>query len=58
MLTPKTKRNISRIIPFGVIWFFTSLVFFIVEKAAIGESESPFTAIDIGFRRFTKKFKS
>lgn len=52
MLSPKTKRNISRIIPFGVIWFITALVFFIVEKAAIGDSDIPSTAIDISFEIF------
>jgi adenylate cyclase len=52
MLSPKAKRNISRIIPFGLIWFFTQLVFFIVEKAAIGDSESPSSAIDIDFEIF------
>ena len=36
MLTNKTKRIISRIIPFGIIWLFSGLVFLIVEQAAIG----------------------
>ena len=52
MLSPKTQRNISRIIPFGLIWFLTALVFFIVEKAAIGDSDSPTAAIDISFEIF------
>ena len=52
MLSSKAKRNISRIIPFGLIWFFTGIVFFIVEKAAIGDSESPSTAIEISFEIF------
>ncbi len=52
MLSPKAKRNISRIIPFGIIWFFTALVFFIVEKAAIGDSDTPSTAIEISFEIF------
>jgi adenylate cyclase len=52
MLSPKAKRNISRIIPFGIIWFFTALVFFIVEKAAFGDTGSPSTGIDISFEIF------
>ena len=31
-LTPKTKRNISRIIPFGIIWLATGWVFLITEQ--------------------------
>ncbi len=34
MLSPKTKRNISRIIPFGVIWFLSGVIFTIVEYSA------------------------
>lgn len=33
-LSPKTKRNISRIIPFGVIWLLTGWVFLITEFVA------------------------
>jgi adenylate cyclase len=40
MLSPKIKRNISRIIPFGLIWLISGLVFLIVEKAATGSSSS------------------
>ena len=32
-LTPKTKRNISRIIPFGLIWLACSWIFVITELA-------------------------
>ena len=34
--SPNTKRNIKRIIPFGLIWLFTGWVFLFVETAAMG----------------------
>jgi adenylate cyclase len=37
MLLPKTKRNIARIIPFGVIWLIFSLVYSQLEKGLLGE---------------------
>ncbi|MCB0570933.1 MAG: adenylate/guanylate cyclase domain-containing protein [Phaeodactylibacter sp.] len=43
MLSPKTKRNISRIIPFGVIWLITGLAFLVVEEAAIKDIGLPST---------------
>ena len=53
MLSSKAKRNISRIIPFGLIFLASSLVFFIVEKAAIGGlSQQPSTGIAIDFEIF------
>ena len=53
MLSPKTKRNISRIIPFGLIWFVTGLVFFIIETAAMGGlDQRPSIAIEIDFKIF------
>jgi len=52
MLSPKTKRNISRIIPFGIIWFVLNLVFYIVEQAAMGDSEYAPTAIRINLEIF------
>ena len=36
MLSPKAKRNISRIIPFGIIWLAFSWVFLFIEYAALG----------------------
>jgi hypothetical protein len=36
MLTPKTKRNIYRVIPFGVIWLVFSLVYTQLEKGFLG----------------------
>ena len=37
MLSPKTKRNISRIIPFGVIWLVFSIVYSQLEKGLLGD---------------------
>ena len=37
MLSPKTKRYISRIIPFGVIWFIFSIVYSQLEKGFLGD---------------------
>jgi len=37
MLSPKTKRNISRIIPFGVIWLLFSIVYSQLEKGFLGD---------------------
>jgi adenylate cyclase len=37
MLSPKTKRNISRIIPFGVIWLIFSIVYTQLEKGLLGD---------------------
>lgn len=53
MLSPKTKRNISRIIPFGIIWFVSGFVFYIIETAATGGLEHrPSTAIQIDYKIF------
>jgi len=38
MLSPKTRRNISRIIPFGLIWLIFSLVYLLLEKGLLGDS--------------------
>ena len=52
-LSPKARRNISRIIPFGIIWLVSGLVFLIVEKGAVGDSgHQPSTAIDIDLKIF------
>ena len=37
MLSPKTKRSISRIIPFGIIWFIFSIVYSLLEKGILGD---------------------
>ncbi|MEJ7559807.1 MAG: adenylate/guanylate cyclase domain-containing protein [Pedobacter sp.] len=36
MLSPKTKRNISRVIPFGVLWLIFSLIYCILERGILG----------------------
>jgi adenylate cyclase len=36
MLSPKIKRNIGRIIPFGVIWLIFSTVYVLLEKGLLG----------------------
>jgi len=37
MLSQKTKRNISRVIPFGVLWLVFSLVYVQLEKGILGD---------------------
>ena len=37
MLSPKTRRNISRIIPFGLIWLGSALVYSLMERGILGE---------------------
>ena len=36
MLSPKTKRNIYRVLPFGLIWFLFSIVYVQLEKGILG----------------------
>lgn len=36
MLSPKIKRNISRIIPFGVIWLIFGIVYSQLERGLLG----------------------
>ncbi len=51
--SPKTHRNISRIIPFGAIWLFTGWVFLLVEAAATrSPMDVPDSAIQLDFRIF------
>ncbi len=48
MLTPKTKRNISRIVPFGVIWLFLGwFILFVQETATQGENINPTSTITL-----------
>ena len=47
MLSPKAKRNILRIIPFGLIWLLSGLVFLVVERAAMGEGVVGVIDIDL-----------
>lgn len=50
MLSPKTQRNISRIIPFGLIWFVFGLVYVFLEKGILGElNYHPSTGIPYEF---------
>jgi adenylate cyclase len=52
-LSPKTRRNISRIIPFGLIWLVTGWVFMTVEVAAMGTpSPDSETIINLTFSVF------
>ena len=37
MLSPKTKRNVSRVLPFGVIWLVFSVVYSLLEKGILGD---------------------
>ncbi len=47
-LAPKTRRNIVRILPFGIIWFIFSHIFIISDYAAVGNfNDVPDTAIKI-----------
>ncbi len=36
MLSPKTKRNFFRIIPFGIIWLMFSIVYTLLERGILG----------------------
>ena len=52
MLSPKTKRNISRIIPFGVIWLIFSIVYTLLEKGLLGNLDYyPSTGNSFDFAR-------
>lgn len=37
MLSPKAKRNILRIVPFGVLWLVFSLVYTLLERGLLGK---------------------
>lgn len=53
MLSPSARRNVSRIIPFGIIWLVSGLVFLIVEKAAAGDWDNlPATGIQMDYKIF------
>lgn len=50
-LSPKTRRNIERIIPFGIIWFLLGNLFLFIELTAIGDlHKTPSSAIQIDFQ--------
>ena len=49
-LSPRMRRNILRILPFGVIWLLFSQVFLLSDYAAVGDfSNVPDTAIKLDF---------
>jgi adenylate cyclase len=50
-LTPKARRNISRIVPFGVIWFLLGNLFLFIELAAVDDSYVvPNSAMQLDFQ--------
>ena len=52
MLSPKTSRNITRVIPFGALWFIFSLIYCMLEKALLGDLDYyPATGIAYSFSR-------
>jgi adenylate cyclase len=52
MLSPKTKRNISRVIPYGVLWFIFSLIYCVLEKSILGYlNHYPSTGVQYNFAR-------
>jgi class 3 adenylate cyclase len=52
MLSPKTKRNILRIIPFGVIWLVFSTIYTFLEKGLLGDLDHyPSTGNPYNFER-------
>ena len=54
MFTPKLKRNISKIVPFGIIWLLFGLIFLFVEYAAIQDcAYAPSGAISLDYKVFT-----
>ncbi len=52
MLSPKTKRNSLRIIPFGIIWLVFSIIYTLLEKGLLGELDHyPSTGNPYNFTR-------
>ena len=50
-LSPKVRRNIARIIPFGVIWFLMGNLFLFIELTAIDDTHAvPTSAIQLDFQ--------
>ena len=51
MIPPKTKRFITRLLPFGLIWLFSGWVFLTIEYAATVDAEQlPATAIQLDWQ--------
>jgi len=52
MLLPKTKRNILRIIPFGIIWLAFGIIYTLLEKGLLGDlNHYPSTGNPYNFER-------
>lgn len=52
MPSPKTRRNINRIIPFGVIWFVFSILYCVVEKSLLANLDHyPSSGVKYEFTR-------
>jgi len=52
MLSPKTRRDITRIIPFGVLWFVFSLIYCVLEKSLLGDLDHyPSSGVKYDFAR-------
>jgi len=52
MLQPKTRRNIKRVIPFGLLWLIFSLIYAMLEKGILGNLDHyPSTGVDYNFAR-------
>jgi adenylate cyclase len=50
MLSPKTIRNIKRVIPFGVLWFIFSLIYAMLERGVLGHLDHyPSTGVKYDF---------
>ena len=53
MLSPRIKRTITRILPFGIIWLLTGWVFLFIETSALNNVEQTSnTAIQVDYRVF------
>lgn len=51
-LSPRFKRNLSRILPFGIIWFVIAIVFLLSEQALIDQSKTLDSAIKVNVKVF------
>jgi adenylate cyclase len=52
MLSPKTKRDVARVIPFGVLWFVFALIYSMLEKGILGDLDHyPSTGVEYNFAR-------
>ena len=51
MLSPKTKRVIYRIIPFGLIWLTFGIIYLLLEKGIVGDlNYYPYTGNPYDFK--------